>query len=375
MSYRKHDSWEGWWTIDYRVIDHIEKGGKQVKTVRRERKHMEGTEEEAADYERRLRGLHVSKCRASVSPPFKEIAAEFKTWCATNNKSEKYIKCIGWNLNNLLPVFGIFPPSRITDPMIEEYKKNRKHVPVSCNQEMKMLKIIINWGANPKRNYCKALPFKIEYLQVFKKLPQPPSPDQFDLLMDQITGNFKQARSTPEQQIHKVAMVLIMYETGMRWIECRNLEWQNLRKDDGRLYLGRTKTNKARYTFVSPEVVTLLEPISGEWKKTGPMFINPRTGKIYTTMGKSLRNAAKAAAIPMRGTHTLRHALGTDSVDASGDIQGTSLLLGHADIKTTTIYTHTAIDRIKRLLDGVASYRKGKRHLSIVDNHKIQEAA
>lgn len=375
MSYRKHESWDGWWTIDYRVIDRIEKNGKIIKTVRRERKHMEGTEEDAIEYERRLRGLHVSKCRSTVSPPFKDIAEEFQKWAETNNKSESYIDQIEWNLKRLLPVFGILPPARITDPLIEEYKRSRKHVPVSCNQELKMLTIIINWGSNPKRNYCKSLPDDIEYLPVFKKLPMPPNPDEFDKLVEKITSNFKQARSTPEQQIHKLAMVLIMYETGIRWIECRNLQWENLRKDDGRLYLGRTKTNKARYTFLSSEVITLLNQIAGDWKKTGPIFINPRTDKIYTTMGKSLRNASRSIGISLRGTHTLRHALGTDSVDASGDIQGTSLLLGHSDIKTTTIYTHTATDRIKRLLDGIATYRKAKRHLVLVDKNNISKAA
>lgn len=373
MSYYPHKTWPGWWTIDYLIIDRVQKGAKVVKTKKHIREHIKGTEEEAQAYERLQRGLHVSKARTSVNPPFKDIADEFKAWAKTN-RSVNYQKSIGWALKKLLPVFGFFPPSRITDPLIEQYKAAGKAHPRACNQQLEMLQIIINWGAQPKRGYCRPLPFKIEKLHVFKKLPQTPDPDEFDRLLVQISSNFKQARATPEQQIHKIGMIMIMYETGMRWIEARHLQWENLRKDDGRLYLGRTKTNKARYTFLSAEVLELLKPI---WKDEGYMFVNPRTQKIYTTMGKSLRENAKKAGIKLRGTHTLRHSLGTDSQDATGDIRGTQELLGHADIKSTTVYTHTATNKIKRLLAEVAEYRKNKRHLSLVTGYKknLSEAA
>jgi integrase len=366
MSYKPHATWPGWWTIDYRVIDHVQKGDKVVKTSVRIREHMEGTEEEAADYERRVRGVHVSSCRTHVSPPFKDIAAEFKTW-ATTNRSENYVKSIGWNLKNLIPAFGIFPPHRITDAMIEAYKAANKTKPVRCNQEVKLITTIVNWGADQKRNYCKSLPFKPEKLKVFKKLPQTPDSKQFDDLLVQIAANFDQARMSPEQRIHKIAMILIMYETGMRWIECRHLKWENIRKSDGRLYLDRTKTNAGRFTFLSKEIMEILDPI---WGTDGFMFINPKTEKIYTTMGKSLRKAAKKCNVPLRGTHTLRHCLGTDSQDAKGDLLGTQGLLGHADIKSTVIYTHTSTSQLKRLLTDVIEYRANKRHLHLVQGGK-----
>jgi len=362
MSYYPHKSRPGWWTIDYRISD------PDTGETKRIREHIKGTEDDASQYEREQRQLHVSSFRTSSSPMFKVIAGEFQSWAITN-RSENYCKSIKWALKNLLPHFGVFPPSRITDSLCEQYKRQRKGSPVACNYELKMLVVICNWGANPKRGYCKALPFTPEYIHVFKKLPEPPAPDEFEQLLDQVAINFKQARATPEEQIHKLAMILIMYETGIRWIECRHLQWENLR-DDGRLYLGRTKTNKARYTILSKEVMELL----GKLKKTeGYIFINPRTDELYKSIGKGLRHAGKQAGVKMTGTHSLRHALGTDMQNANGDIRGTQELLGHADIKTTTIYTHTATERIRGLLGDVAEYRKSKRHLSLV--HSGQEKA
>ena len=84
MSHYPHKTWPGWWTIDYEVIDHIQKGDKVVKTTKRIREHVQvETEEEAADYEHRVRGTHVSKTRTHMSPPFKDIAAEFKIWATS----------------------------------------------------------------------------------------------------------------------------------------------------------------------------------------------------------------------------------------------------------------------------------------------------
>src|SRR5574343_735674 len=116
MSYYPHKAWAGWWTIDYRISD-PDTGEKT-----RVREHVEGTEDDARQYEREQRQLHVSTTRTSVSPSFKAIAEEFLAWADTN-RSENYVKSIKWALKHLLPHFGVFPPNRITDALCEQYKR------------------------------------------------------------------------------------------------------------------------------------------------------------------------------------------------------------------------------------------------------------
>ena len=347
MSFKKHPKLAGWWIIDYWP------NGRHGQRIR---ESFKGTEEEAKAYERQVRGMHISSTRVTVNPPFKDIASEFKTW-ANLHRKPSYVKSIGWCLDKLLPVFGNLPPSRITSHMVEQFTETRKQFPRKCNQELEMLQIVINWGADTKRNYCQKLPFKFDKLQVFKSLPMPPGPEEMGDLLTLIDTSFKKAHLGPIAAINKKAMVQIMYETGMRWIECRHLKWENLRWSDGRLYLGQTKTNQGRFTALSPEVMEILKPIKST---AGYMFVNPKTDLPYTTMGKSLRNNAKKLGIMLKGTHTLRHSLGTDSMEASGgDIRTTQELLGHEDIKSTTVYTHVAMSGKIKSLEATRAWRRG----------------
>ena len=153
------------------------------------------------------------------------------------------------------------------------------------------------------------------------------------------------------------AMLELMYASGLRVSELVALRVFELSLNDGVLrVLG--KGSKERLVPFGAEARRWIErylhesrPAILDGQQTVDLFVTARgAGMTRVMFWIIVRKHAQAAGIHVPlSPHTLRHAFATHLLNHGADLRAVQLLLGHADISTTTIYTHVARERLKQL--------------------------
>lgn len=153
------------------------------------------------------------------------------------------------------------------------------------------------------------------------------------------------------------AMLELMYASGLRVSELVGLKALHLSLPDGVVRV-QGKGQKERLVPFGQEARAWLEryvaDARGELlqgRGSDALFVTVRAAAMSRQMFWNLvKKYAQAAAItaPL-SPHTLRHAFATHLLNHGADLRAVQLLLGHADISTTTIYTHVARERLRQL--------------------------
>jgi integrase/recombinase XerD len=191
------------------------------------------------------------------------------------------------------------------------------------------------------------------------EVPRPGVPLPRDLTLDEVDRLLAQPDPAEALGIRNQAMLELLYATGLRVSELLALRLQDLNLEVGYV-VAYGKGKKERLVPVGEvaleklkEYLTSVRPGLVKSRKVSHVFLN-RSGKGLSRQGfwKLLNRYALQAGISSPVTpHVLRHSFATHLLERGADLRSVQLMLGHASISTTQIYTHLNRERLKKIYE------------------------
>lgn len=161
------------------------------------------------------------------------------------------------------------------------------------------------------------------------------------------------------------ALLEVLYAAGLRVSEVIHARLEDLKLELGHV-LVRGKGDKERLVPLGRAAQDSLRVYLEDGRKTllngkiSPMLFVRRGGGRLTRQRVWQMVSAASSSLRHASPHMLRHSCATHMVENGADLRTVQTILGHADISTSQIYTHVALDRLKSV------YRKfhprGRRH-------------
>ena len=176
---------------------------------------------------------------------------------------------------------------------------------------------------------------------------------------DQVTSLINAPDTETPLGLRDRTMLELMYASGLRVSEIVSLKTVAISLNEGVVRIVNGKGGKERLVPFGGEAGEWLRKYLGEartmllaGKASDAVFIGRHTGGALTRQAfwALIKRYATLAQIPVAlSPHTLRHAFATHLLNHGADLRVVQLLLGHADISTTQIYTHVARERLKSI--------------------------
>jgi len=174
-----------------------------------------------------------------------------------------------------------------------------------------------------------------------RKMPSVLSPEEVARLLEAAPGpKYKAALSAA-------------FAAGLRVSEVVSLKVSDINSKRMLLRIEQGKGRKDRFAMLSPQLLELLRDWyriarPAVWLFPGRDLMLPMTTRQFT---RAVHTAANMAEIKKRVTpHTLRHSFATHLLEQKTDVRLIQVLLGHAKLDTTMLYTHVATNVIREVM-------------------------
>ena len=240
------------------------------------------------------------------------------------------------------------PEARESDLLAYMAERHSQTRATTANRRLTVFKRFFRWAV--REHLCAADPtLKLQAARQPLRVPSTLSEAQVEALLDAPDVD------TP-LGLRDRAMLELMYASGLRVSELVTLKTVHLGLGEGALRV-TGKGSKERIVPFGTEAHGWLRRYLAESRSeilqrqaSDALFVTARGGPMTRQMFWTLvkRHARSAGITVPLSPHTLRHAFATHLLNHGADLRAVQMLLGHADISTTTIYTHVARERLRQ---------------------------
>ena len=273
-------------------------------------------------------------------------------------------------LARFIEMTGVSSPSGITDEVLRSFRLELNRSPgvfVKGQARATMKKNTQNYYLIALRRFLKYLmkrgitslaPDRIELAKVGGRHLDLISKDELSRLLQAPSDML--AKETDEavavKYLRDLAILELFFSTGLRLAELCSLNRDlDLSKDEFSI---RGKGEKVRVVFLSDAAKEAIRVYLAKRKDMDePMFVQVSRNTSGTdrrltprSIERIVREYATRAGISRKVTpHVLRHSFATDLLENGADIRSVQVMLGHANIQTTQIYTHVTDRQLKEI--------------------------
>lgn len=186
-----------------------------------------------------------------------------------------------------------------------------------------------------------------------RTLPRFMTAGQVETLVETPLQHARHKQAPEWMAVRDAAVIEMFYSTGMRLSELVGLDVKDVDP------IGETARvlGKGARERICPVGKFALEALSRYRREArvveGPLFINKSRKRMSAqAVSSSIKRRLRQAGLPSDlSPHKLRHSFATHLLDNGADLRSVQVLLGHASLSTTQIYTHVTVERLKAAYD------------------------
>jgi integrase/recombinase XerD len=200
----------------------------------------------------------------------------------------------------------------------------------------------------------------IESPKQWKVLPKSLARDEIEKTLAARVSTGNEGKYAAALALRNRAMLEVFYAGALRVSEIIGAKLEDLKLEAGYMLvrgkgdkervvpLGRSAQDAVREYLESARPLLLSRKLARDFSRGSPLLFLARGGRKLTRQRVwQMVKAASSASGRHASPHMLRHSCATHMVENGADLRTVQTILGHADISTTQVYTHLALDRLR----------------------------